>query len=150
MISPKDFHVIGPPLQGRESLCWPVYIWILKSRVIFVCWDKFKPELVLYYLSFLWNTFYVFNIPYHIVRYHFYFTSWQTISLRIVGARYMEDLVEIGVTLIFPWPLFTKWQDILPHDLVNCRRCEVGYYDDRIALRDGNAAAEVPVKFRSD
>ena len=46
--------------------------------------------------------------------------------------------------------LFNKQTDVLPQDLVKSRSREVGYCNDRIALKFDSSAAEMPVKFQSD
>ena len=51
-------------------------------------------------------------------------------------------------------PLFTKRTDVLPEKLMKSRSHEIGWYDDRIALKFdrllGGTAAEGSVKFQSD
>ena len=46
------------------------------------------------------------------------------------------------------------WCDVLPPNLVKSRSCEIGCYNDRIALKLdrhlGGITAEVPVKCQSD
>ena len=50
--------------------------------------------------------------------------------------------------------LFTKRQDVLPPNLVKSRSRDIGYHDDRIALKFdrhlGSVAVEVPIKLQSD
>ena len=51
-------------------------------------------------------------------------------------------------------PIFTKWRDVLPQDLVKSRSREIGCCNNPVALKFdrhlGSDAAESPVKFQSD